>query len=211
MPIPMPGGYDDGYQRCSCFWGREPGSLVQKVVQMIEAPCRLSILDAGCGEGKNAVYLAKALGSVRAIDVSALAIRNGREAWGSQHDVKWEVADIRHAAIPESCYDLVVAYGLLHCLDDLADIVGVVQKLQHSTKVGGFHVICSFNDRYHDVGEAHCGFSPVLINHRSYLEMYGSWAVSCASDSDLVEAHPNTGIVHRHSLTRFIAQRTSNV
>ena len=47
------GGYDDGYSRCARFWGRSPGSLVQRFIANVA--CKgLRILDLGCGEGKNA-------------------------------------------------------------------------------------------------------------------------------------------------------------
>jgi 2-polyprenyl-3-methyl-5-hydroxy-6-metoxy-1,4-benzoquinol methylase len=61
------GGYDDGYSRCACFWGRSPGSLVQRFIAKV--PCKgLRVIDLGCGEGKNAYALAHAGALVTAVD-----------------------------------------------------------------------------------------------------------------------------------------------
>jgi hypothetical protein len=71
----MSGGYDDGYRRCPCFWGKTPGKLVSALADIVPSFHGLRILDAGCGEGKNAVFFAQRGAFVRAIDVSALAAR----------------------------------------------------------------------------------------------------------------------------------------
>ena len=75
------GGYDDGYRACGCFWGLQPGSLVVRLVQHVHTPADLAVLDAGCGEGKNAIHLARLGAKVRGIDVCPLAIENARKAW----------------------------------------------------------------------------------------------------------------------------------
>ena len=53
----MSGGYDEGYIASDCFWGEEPGSLIRQLGEVLTDFAGLSVLDAGCGEGKNAVHL----------------------------------------------------------------------------------------------------------------------------------------------------------
>jgi hypothetical protein len=57
---------------------------------------------------------------VRALDLSELAIANAHKAWGAMPNVSWEVADIRGAVLPSCEYDVVIAYGLLHCLEGVS-------------------------------------------------------------------------------------------
>ena len=52
------GGYDSGYRACPCFWGSDPGSLVSRLATIVPSFTGLQVLDAGCGEGKNAIFLA---------------------------------------------------------------------------------------------------------------------------------------------------------
>ena len=54
----MNGGYDAGYLACSCFWGVEPGKLMQQLAAHIPDFTDFNVLDAGCGEGKNAAFAA---------------------------------------------------------------------------------------------------------------------------------------------------------
>jgi tellurite methyltransferase len=200
------GGYDAGYRACGCFWGRKPGSLVRMLVQEVGIPMGAAVLDAGCGEGKNAVFLGGFGASVRAVDVSEAAIANARRAWGNLRSVDWEIADVRELSLPPAMLDVVVAYGLLHCLRSEAEIKATVKHLQEATASGGLHVVCVFNDRAQDL-RAHPEFQPTLLGHVFYLSLYAGWEILHASDRDLFETHPHNGIPHSHSMTRLLARK----
>jgi tellurite methyltransferase len=203
----MDGGYDIGYKSCACFWGREPGSMVKHLVHHIGNVSRLCVLDAGCGEGKNATYLAERGALVRAIDVSELALSNAERAWRNAVNVTWEQADIRSVPLQAETYDIVVAYGLANCLPCHQDVESTLAKLQSATKVGGYHVFCSFNNRAQDLS-AHPGLVPCLVQHEFFLSLYSQWSILIATDDDLEEVHPHNNIKHTHSLTRLLAQKT---
>src|SRR6266849_156523 len=81
-PTACDGGYEDGYRACDCFWGRQPGSLIQKLLEYVFEPAGMTVLDTGCGEGRNAIYLARLGANVRAVDISSRrAIANAQRAW----------------------------------------------------------------------------------------------------------------------------------
>lgn len=202
----MNGGYDDGYRECPCFWGTEPGSFVRLLSSCIQSFQGVEALDAGCGEGKNAVFLAKAGAVVDAIDVSALAIENGRRCWPEYASIRWRVADVREIELPKARYSVVVSYGLLHCMSSTAEVLDVLANLQGATRVGGYNVICAFNDRKQEL-HAHPGFLPCLLSHSAYMAAYSLWEVLRASDSDLTETHPHNNLKHTHSMTRILARR----
>lgn len=202
------GGYEDGYRSCACFWGTEPGSLVQRLSELIVSFHGLKVLDAGCGEGKNAIFLAKRGANVLAIDISATAVENGKRSFLDSNLVTWKVADILDLSFSHSAFDIVLAYGLLHCLPCRDDIERVVKSLQQATKKDGFHVICCFNSRYQELG-AHPGLEPTLLSHQAITDYYQQWKLLHSTDTDLVESHPNNQIKHRHSMTRVIARRAN--
>jgi SAM-dependent methyltransferase len=197
------GGYDDGYSKCPCFWGTDPGSLIERLSTGIDSFDDLTVLDAGCGEGKNAAYLARRGANVLAIDVSSIALRNAQTLWPSTDGVTWEVADIREIQFPRATFDIVVAYGLFHCFESAAQIIKVISGLKAATRPNGIHVVCAFNDRDQDLS-AHPGFNPCLLPHDIYLSLYRNWNISFHSDTDLFETHPHNRIPHRHSMTRMI-------
>jgi SAM-dependent methyltransferase len=203
----MVGGYDDGYQKCPCFWGREPGSLVERLVYELRNDLKgLKVLDVGCGEGKNSIYLAEHGATVRAIDVSQYALTNAKQTWREPLPVTWECADVVTLPLPVDAYDIVIAYGLLHCLMSPAAISLTIRKLKSATKVDGYHVLCAFNNRFQDLS-AHPGFYPCLIDHCDYLAAYEDWQIISQTDRDLRETHPHNEIIHTHSLTRILARR----
>jgi len=204
----MAGGYDGGYRKCPCFWGKTPGKLVSALADLIPSFHGLQILDAGCGEGKNAVFFAQRGALVRAVDVSARALDNARRAW--DRDITqmctWEHGDIQQLALPASHYDIIVAYGLLHCFRYRRSIIQTIKKFQTGTKIGGYNIIVAFNSRKQDL-RAHPKLRPCLIDHSDYVRMYSDWQLVHPSDTDLEESHPDTNIIHRHSLTRILARK----
>lgn len=200
------GGYDDGYRMCPCFWGKKPGSLVALLEKHLGKWQDLHILDIGCGEGKNAIYLARLGAKVDAIDISAFAIANAKRAWTDKDNVNWIVYDIRQMKIEQGRYDVVILYGILHCLKDALEITEIVTKTKDATKTGGFHIVCSFNERTQDL-TAHPDFSPILVRDSFYLSLYSDWSILYHTDEDLIESHPHNDIEHVHSMTRIIAEK----
>jgi tellurite methyltransferase len=204
----MNGGYDDGYSQCDCFWGTEPGSFVKLMASHLPTPHNLKVLDAGCGEGKNAAFMAGLGASVDAIDLSELALRNGRRQWNHTSQIHWRHADLRDVALPIEYYDVVIAYGLLHCLPNREDVFELLTRLQGATVPSGINVVCAFNARFQQL-DAHPGFQPCLLDHSEYLSVYSSWEVLAGSDENLTERHPHNGLEHTHSLTRIFARKAS--
>jgi 2-polyprenyl-3-methyl-5-hydroxy-6-metoxy-1,4-benzoquinol methylase len=200
------GGYEEGYRACKCFWGTEPGSYVKRLALELPSVAGLKVLDAGCGEGKNAAYLAEKGAVVDAVDVSDVAVQSGRALWGTCSRIEWRVADVSILSLPPNHYDIVIAYGLLHCAPDRVAWARLVSALQRTSVPGGYQVICAFNNRYQEL-HAHPEFRPCLLAHAEYLEAYAAWQVVAASDSDLTEQHPHNGIVHTHSMTRILVRK----
>lgn len=198
------GGYDDGYAASKCFWGTEPSSLVRQFLRENDVES-LNVLDLGCGEGKNANAFAIAGANVEAVDCSALAIENGRAIFTSRR-IRWHIADVATWPLGTESHDIVILYGLFHCLASSNSIAEMVQRSRAATKVGGHHIVCTFNDRSHDL-RAHPGFRPLLLPHEWFLRQYADWHLLSASDSDLYETHPHNMIPHHHSLTRLIARK----
>jgi SAM-dependent methyltransferase len=167
----------------------------------------MRFLDVGCGEGKNAAFISANRGTVEALDISDLALQNRPALWAHDPSIKWRTGDIRILELEPLKYDVVVAYGLLHCLTSAQELELVLRKLQEATRAGGYNVICAFNSRHQEL-HAHPGFSPALWAHSDYLAAYsGQWDIITCSDSDLVETHPHNDILHTHSMTRLLARK----
>jgi tellurite methyltransferase len=200
------GGYDDGYSSCACFWGRSPGSLVRRFIANV--PCKgLRVLDLGCGEGKNAYALARAGAVVTAVDCSELAIANGRTAF-ADGKIEWVVSEGATYLLDCETFDVVVMYGLLHCLPSRKAISTMIASALRKTLRGGYHLVATFNEGPHDLS-AHPRLRPTLAPHEFYLNQYRGHELVTQSTEIIHEVHPHNSIPHYHSLTRLTVRRTT--
>lgn len=205
MLLEANGGYDDGYVSVRSFWGTKPGSLVAELLQT-QKVAGLKVLDVGAGEGKNAAALSRAGACVDAIECSPHAIRNGQELFASA-SINWIEADAADWLYPVEHYDVVVCYGLIHCLASELAADRLIGSLQRSLKADGIFILVSFNDGSHDLS-GHPGFAPLFLPHAWFLRHFQRWTIQSVSDSILFETHPHNNIPHHHSLTRLSAVKS---
>lgn len=200
------GGYDDGYSAVPCFWGKDPGSLVKLFLEEHSVKGNV-ILDLGCGEGKNANAFAAAGATAIAVDCSQDAITNGKSVFRNS-PIDWYIADATSFAASQSdeTYDVVVVYGLLHCMNSETEAGALINDVQRLTKPNGTVILVAFNVRSQDLS-AHPGFEPLLLPHDWYAAKFDGWHTEILTDTDLHETHPHNGIPHHHSLTRLIAKK----
>ncbi|MFI2778950.1 SAM-dependent methyltransferase [Streptomyces sp. ALB3] len=109
--------WDDRYRESDRIWSGDPNvALVREVAGL--TPGR--VLDLGCGEGADAVWLAGQGWTVTATDISRVALEraavHAAEA-GVADRVDWQWHDLG-ASFPEGEYDLVSAQ-FLHSMGDL--------------------------------------------------------------------------------------------
>ena len=207
--VAMPdGGYDDGYKSCDCFWGTSPGSLLSKLEKIKYNLEDKNVLDLGCGEGKNAVYVAQKGAFVDAYDISEYALKNAHKLCDGHQRVNLVHADVTMSKFEENAYDLIIAYGLLHCLKNKNKINELMMNLFQSLRLSGYFILCSFNSRKQNL-KAHPDLRPLLLNHDEIISYFidAHWPIIFSSDEDLLETHPNNNIPHVHSMTRIIAQK----
>jgi SAM-dependent methyltransferase len=113
--------WDKRYADQQQLWSGQPnGALVAEVAQL--TPGR--VLDVGCGEGADAVWLAKNGWDVTAVEVSAVALERAvAHARDAGVSVRWVHAELEAAALPPASFDLVSAQypALLRTPDSVAE------------------------------------------------------------------------------------------
>jgi SAM-dependent methyltransferase len=124
--------------------GRPNGRLAVEVADL----ARGRALDVGCGEGADAIWLARRGWTVTAIDVSDVAVGRAREAAelvGAT--VAWVCGDALQRSFPAASFDLVsMQYPAL----PKAAGEAALQKLLDSVRPGGLLLAV-----YHDLDEEH--------------------------------------------------------
>jgi len=98
--------WDERYRAFESVWGVEPNRWVGEQLADLR-PC--VAVDLGCGEGRNAVWLAARGWRVYAVDFSGVALAKGAElerrsrpsGSSSWHRISWQQADVTTFSAPE--------------------------------------------------------------------------------------------------------------
>jgi SAM-dependent methyltransferase len=138
--------WDASYsERDGAKWsGRPNGRLLVEVADL--TPGRA--LDVGCGEGADAIWLARSGWTVTAIDISKVALRRARSAAElAGVAVEWICGDARRMSFPAGFFDLVsMQYPALpKTPGDVA-----VRALLDAVRSGGLLLVV-----YHDLDDEH--------------------------------------------------------
>ncbi|MDO9391352.1 MAG: methyltransferase domain-containing protein [bacterium] len=162
------------------------------------------ILDAGCGDGRNALFLAEKGFSVDAFDISAsgiekltlLAKQKGIEinAW---------VQDLAEYDFKDH-YDLIISHGVLH-LVTRDTWTGFVRGMKSHTRINGVNVIVVFTDALPipaDLAQHCIG----LFAEKEIKNIYSDWAVEYFKSYDFYDTHPG-GLKHHHAANKLIARK----
>ena len=132
-------------ERDGAMWsGRPNGRLVSEVADLI--PGRA--LDVGCGEGADAIWLARRGWTVTAIDVSDVAVCRAREAAElAGVAVEWVCGDALQTPFPARSFDLL---SLQYPALPKAAGEPAVQMLLDTVRPGGLLLAV-----YHDLDDEH--------------------------------------------------------
>ena len=119
------------------------GPPFQEFVAFFESypKTRAKVLDLGCGQGRDALFIARMGHHVLGVDISRTGISQMlKEAGGEGLDVFGEVADVVEYE-PSGDYDVVILDRVLHMLRDDSERLAVLEKANAVTESGGFILI----------------------------------------------------------------------
>ncbi len=100
-----------------------------------------TVLELGCGTGTTAIALAPSLGRIIATDVSDGMLAKGREKARDAATSNVEFLQSDAADAPEGPFDMVLAFNLLHLLEDVDSALAEIAK---RTKPGGLFISKTF-------------------------------------------------------------------
>jgi len=101
----------------------------------------MSLLDAGCGEGRNLIYFLRHHFDVRAVDANPQSVEQVRLlASGLAPNLPSQnflVADVADMPLPSEAFDLVISSAVLHFANDAKHFDEMVDEIWRVLKVEG--------------------------------------------------------------------------
>lgn len=193
------------------LWGPDPGRLVAGLDRWMDLDQPGTVLDAGCGDGKNSLYLERQGFQVLGVDQShtALAALRRRAARTSQLvQGRYVAADIEDFAADET-FDVVVSYGLYHCLDRDRR-VAVHRRLQGQVKPGGIVLFTCLIDSV-PLAADHFDVQVWLPSESEIMHLFegGTYNIEHWEVGSIVESHLPLVSVHEHQAVWAVARRSS--
>ena len=167
-------------------------------------PKNAQVLDVGCGEGRNSIFMAKLGNRVDAFDISKNGIEKAKRI-ASQIGVQidFSCCDL-DKFIFEKEYDVILSHGVLHLpYKDVRD--KFIVKMQSNTKIGGFNVIGIFTNRLPATPD-NAPYTHSLFDVGELPEKYKDWKIVHHQEGTFTDSHPGD-IHHEHAFERIIAKR----
>ncbi len=194
--------YDEMYDRPGYYWGMQPSRTCYEVLKNRPPVEPLTVLVLGCGEGRNAVFLARNGYEVSAFDLSPKGLeKTERLAHEAGVSIDTFQADINEFRLQTS-YDVLFSTGVLHFIrKELRD--EIFENYKEHTERNGLNVLSVFVDK---------PFIPDPPDHEEAAQIwhsgelfthYHDWKISYCVEE--IIACNSGGIPHRHAMNRMVA------
>ncbi|MBD5383854.1 MAG: methyltransferase domain-containing protein [Ruminococcaceae bacterium] len=163
------------------------------------------ILEAGCGEGQNVLYLAKqGFRNIDAFDISKAGIAKLKRLCEINGvSVNAFVCDLAEYVF-EKKYDLIMSFATL-CFVEKDKWKRFIANAKDSTNVGGFHIMHIFTDEVPASADI-APFAVGLAHDGELKELYGDWEILSFQSYVFEDEHPGVP-KHLHSVNKIVARR----
>lgn len=184
-------------------FGAIPNPEVKDFIKMFNKNGK--VLEAGCGESKNAFFLIEnGFSDVSAFDLSENAIKK-------VHKIAEKRRLNINAFVQDLCkfqwdhkYDLVISYGTLHFVKNDGWNKFLIDA-KENTNNGGYHVIQIFTDKV-PASDDIKDFAVGLSKEGELLEIYKNWELIDHKEFVMEDEHPGAP-KHYHAINKIVARK----
>jgi len=166
-----------------------------------------TVLDMGCGEGRNALFLARKGFTVTAVDILESAINKlSTLADWEGLGIQAEVADMCQYSL-SGPYDVIISHGCLHLVERVR-WQELVDKLKAHTVPGGINIVVVFTDTLPPPADLadHC---LGLFKEGELFSLYLDWNIELQKSYTFEDKHPGSPR-HTHSVNKVVARKPPN-
>lgn len=195
--------WEKSYQEYDTIaFSNEPNTTITEFEHLINNQSK--ILEVGCGEGQNAIYLAGKGYHVDAFDLSEHGITKLKHRCKlSNTQVNAFVADLITYQFEQN-YDMIICFGTLHFVAK-NEWKRFINNAKKYTNIGGIHIIQIFTDAV-PASEDIAPFAIGLAKDKEIKELYTDWEILQFKSYVFEDEHPNVP-KHLHASNKIVARR----
>lgn len=191
--------YDcDGY-----YWGTKPADFLNDLIALRRPDASVRVLDIGCGEGKDAVYMAEQGYSVTAFDVTESGVRKTKRM-AAERGVSIDafVADINDFSL-DARFDIIYSTGTIQYLRD-EEKDSFFAKIRAMTRPNGLHYFNVFVDKPFLPLPPDWDREEKMWKTGELFSHYADWRIH-RLDEVIFEDDSN-GVPHHHCMDNILAE-----
>lgn len=174
-----------------------PSALVLETTANLPAG---AALDAGMGNGRNAIYLARKGWKVTGVDLSEAAVRRAREEAGRlKVELDARVGDVEKMTLPRDSYDLIL------CLYAEPLAMRAARKFIEALKPGGLLLV--EGRHVESLSRAAAAYTPTGFYDNQLLNLYGRLRILRYEDRQMPPEWGNDPTDPRTRIVRLVAQK----
>lgn len=197
--------WEESYKRPGkpdTFGEGKPSKAVERIAQLLSPGAK--VLDLGCGEGRNALYLAGLGFKVSAFDISVAGVgKMLGVAKDRRVKIAGSVCDMREYDFPYK-FDLIICMGCLQfVMRDEWKII--IKQIKENTAPGGLNLVGVLTDTLPEPPDME-GLMVGLFKEGELFEYYKDWEMSDIRVYTFNDTHPG-GISHEHAANELIARK----
>ncbi len=180
--------WEETYQdENSVTFSSEPNATIKEFEHLLSK--QSPIIEIGCGEGQNAVYLAKqGYCNVDAFDISEHGIAKLQQRCKKETvQLNAFTADLITYQF-EKNYDMVMSFGTLHFVQK-SDWKSLINRAKAHTNIGGIHIMQIFTDTV-PASEDIAPFAIGLAKDKEIKELYNDWEILQFKSYTFEDEHP---------------------
>jgi tellurite methyltransferase len=165
------------------------------------------IIDLGCGQGSDSLFLAKNNFSVTAIDSSGVAIGQIK---AKKDELKFDnlepiCSDINDFTIERDKYQVIICRNVLNFLDK-NQAIKIIQNIKENIKSGGHIIIETFTEN--DPSFISDSKFASYFEEQELLKIFTGFKIIYYLENTILDpGHLGFATPHKHGVARIIAQR----
>jgi len=198
--------YEKLYQGQEYYWGLEPADFLDHLIELTaNRKGKVKVLDIGCGEGKDAVYMAQKGFDVTAFDITESGIKKTKElALSKNVSINAFVADINDFCLAEQ-FDIIFSTGTIQYLQD-DRINSFFEKVKKLTAPNGINYFNVFVEKPFLELPLDWDKEEKMWKTGELFRFYSDWKI-CSIDEVIFE-DLSGGTKHYHCMDTLLAENT---